>query len=290
MSPNLSIPIALVDAFFFAAKRRNINLHSIFASVDLDYDKFQLDMGKDPLQRIDLNYVDPLLHSLWSELGDEASGFVEKPLKIGTFSMMCHAIITATSLRHALLRASKFIGLFGDELSINLLELEGEAHLEIKFSNDLGFDEVFLITSLYIIWIRLSCWLIERPILLERIEFTFARPLFHEEYKLMFPCRVAFSQGQNRVVFNSKYLDLPVVQNDSTLAPFLKNAPASLLKQFRSDDSVTAQIKRILLSRMGGSLEIENLSFDLVASELHLTTHTARRRLKDEGSSFKEIK
>lgn len=290
MSRNLSIPISLVDSFFYAARKRKIDLAPIFSNVGLDYQTFLDDLSRDPLKRMDLKYVDPLFHALWSELGDEASGFVEKPLKIGTFSMMCHAIITAKSLRHALARASKFLSLFGRELAINLNEVEDEAHIDIEFENRLNFDNVFLVTSSFIIWIRLSCWLIERPILLDRIEFNFDQPVFFEEYTQMFPCRSVFSQGRNRVVFSRKYLNLPVVQDAVTLAPFLKNAPGSLLTQFRSDDSLTAQIKRMLLNRKEGSIEIENLSFDDVADELHMTTYTARRRLKDEGSSYKEIK
>ena len=290
MSRNLSIPISLVDSFFHAAKRKGVDLKPVFSSAGLDYESFLKELAHDPLTRLDLKYVDPLFHSLWSTLGDEASGFVARPLRIGTFSMMCHAIITASSLRHALLRGSKFISLFGDELSIDLNEGEEEAYIDVGFKNCLEYDEVFFVTSLYIIWIRLSCWLIERPILLERIEFRFDRPIFHEEYKLMFPCRSEFSSKLNRVVFKKKYLDLPVVQDTVSLVPFLKNAPGSLLTQFRSDDSVTAQIKRILLNRKEGGLELDNLGFDSVANELHMTTHTVRRRLKAEGSTYKEIK
>lgn len=290
MSRSLSIPISLVDSFFYAAKKRGVDLSPIFSTVGLDYQEFLDNIEKNPLMRMDLRYVDPLFHELWAELGDEASGFVEKPLKIGTFSMMCHAIITAKSLRHALARASKFLNLIGDELAINLIESEDEAFLDIQFTNVLEFDELFLITSSFIIWIRLSCWLIERPILLDRIEFKFEKPVFEEEYSQMFPCLSEFSKDRNRVVFSKKYLDLPVVQDSTTLAPFLKKAPGSLLTQFRSDDSLTAQIKKMLLNREEGKTEIENLSFDEVADELHMTTHTARRRLKDEGSSYKEIK
>jgi AraC-like DNA-binding protein len=36
--------------------------------------------------------------------------------------------------------------------------------------------------------------------------------------------------------------------------------------------------------------EIENMNFELVSAELNMTTHTLRRRLKDEGHSFQDIK
>ena len=290
MSHNHSIPIALVDSFFAAAKFRNVNLAKVFASSGLDYSAFVRSLEDNPQERISLRYISPLLRSLWAELDDEASGFLSRPFKLGTFSMMCHAVISAGNLRRALLRSGRFMSLMGDDLSIELHEEGDEAQVDISFSSPQKLDDVFLITSLYIIWIRLSCWLIQRPILLERIEFQFNKPVFHDEYALMFPCRCAFGQERNRVVFNKKFLSLPVSQDSASLIPFLQNAPESLLTQFRSDDSMTAQIKRVLLHRKDGHLELDKLSFDLVAEELHMTTHTLRRRLKDEGNSYQEIK
>lgn len=294
MSHNLSIPIALVDSFFAAAKRRDVDLTRVFSDVGLNYARFQQMLEADPLQRMELDYISPLLRSLWAQLGDEASGFFARPFKLGTFSMMCHAIITSSNLRRALLRSGKFVRLMSDDLSLELKEVGDEAHLDIIFSNELGFDDVFLITSLYIIWIRLSCWLIQRPILIDRIEFEFDKPIFYEEYELMFPCRHSFAQPFNRVVFNKKYLSLPLRQDSNSLTEFLQNAPASLLTQFRSDDSMTADVKRVLLSRSDGNndahLEFDKMSFDNVADVLHMTTHTLRRRLKDEGNSYQEIK
>ncbi len=60
----------------------------------------------------------------------------------------------------------------------------------------------------------------------------------------------------------------------------------SLLTQYKTDNSLSATIRRIL--NQGGVLE--SLSFELVAEQLHMTTQTIRRRLKEEGNSFQEIK
>ena len=91
-------------------------------------------------------------------------------------------------------------------LSIELEESGDEAQLSVNFTNPHELDSVFFVTSIFVIWIRLSCWLIQRSILLERIEFQFPKPIYSDEFDLMFPCRHKFSGQYNRVIFNKKFL------------------------------------------------------------------------------------
>jgi AraC-like DNA-binding protein len=292
MANSHTVPHAMLASLFSGAIYHRTDLDKVLKNAALDICEFDLDLAASARDnsRLDLAKVGPLLRSLWREMGDEASGFLSRPYRIGMFGMMCQAIISAGNLRRALIRSGKFISLLGDDLSISLVENGDEAQLEINYTNPHKLDEVFFITSIFVIWIRLSCWLIQRPMLLDRIEFQFSEPSFSDEFSLMFPCRHAFSKAKNMVVFNKKLLSLPITQDSDSLAIFLHDAPESLLTQFRSDQSSSAQIKRLLLHRNGMATALEKLSFDVVAQELHTTTHTLRRRLKDEGNSFQEIK
>jgi len=284
MHPNDSVSSTLLESLLAGAHYHKVNLTSVFKEAGLDPDILQKN------GRLHLDHVGPLLRSLWLNMGDEASGFLTTPLKLGVFSMMCHALITSGNLRRGLLRSARFIELLSDDLSLTLKETGNEAHFIIHYRNPHNLDTTFFVTSLFVIWIRLSCWLIDQPIMLERIQFEFPKPAYSDEFSLMFPCRHSFSQSSNRVVFNNRLLSIPIKQDSETLSTFLHNAPESLLTQFRSDISLTAQIKRLLLHRNGMQTEIENMNFELVSSELSMTTHTLRRRLKDEGNSFQEIK
>lgn len=290
MSNKLTTPAHLIESLLAAARYHKIDLEAVFKGADLNFELYTSDLtnAKDP--RIKLTHIGPLLRSLWSMLEDEASGFLSRPFKIGTFSMMCHAIISSGNLRRALLRSGKFIHLLSDEVKLELIESGDEAQLAIDYKNPHKLDEVFFVTSLFVIWIRLSCWLIQKPILLNRIEFTFDEPEYSDEYAQMFPCRHVFSSERNLVVFDRKNLALEIQQDPSELSSFLLNAPESLLTQFRSDDSLTAQVKRLLLKQREGVDELANLTFEEVSDVLCTTTHTLRRRLKDEGNSFQEIK
>tara|TARA_R110001599_G_scaffold9284_3_gene45985 strand:- start:27 stop:1067 length:1041 start_codon:yes stop_codon:yes gene_type:complete len=291
MSLNKTISCSLLLSLFSGAISQNINIDKMLAGLGLfDVQDAFNNKTKPEDVRVDLEDLGPLLRSLWREMEDEASGFLTRPLKIGMFSMMCHAIITAGNLRRALLRSTRFLQLLNEDLTIELDESSDEARLTIHYSNPHQLDSVFFITSIFVIWIRLSCWLVQRSILLERIEFMFEEPDYSDEFDLMFPCRHKFAQKYNRVSFNKKFLSLPITQDSETLTKFLHNAPESLLTQFRSDESISAHVKRLLLHRNGMVVELDNMSFDDVASELNMTTHTARRRLKEEGNSFQDIK
>ena len=278
-------------SLFSGAVSQSLNIDKMLEDLELyDIQKaFNYKINPDDV-RVDLEDLGTLLRGLWREMEDEASGFLNRPLKIGMFSMMCHAIITAGNLRRALLRSARFLQLLNEDLTIELDENGDEASLTVQYTNPHQLDSVFFITSIFVIWIRLSCWLVQRSILLERIEFTFEEPTYSDEFDLMFPCRHKFSQTYNRVSFSKKFLSLPITQDSETLTNFLHNAPESLLTQFRSDESTSAHVKRLLLHRNGMVVELDNMSFDDVASELNMTTHTIRRRLKEEGNSFQEIK
>ena len=284
MQLNDSVNTKLLESLLSGARYHQVNLDRVFETAGLDPEILK------KCDRLQLDSVGPLLRSLWLQMGDEASGFLTRPFKLGVFSMMCHALITSGNLRRGLQRSARFIELMSDDLSLELKETGDEAHFIIHYRNPHNLDQTFFVTSLFVIWIRLSCWLINQPIILERIQFEFPKPSYSEEYSLMFPCRHGFSQSSNRVVFNKRLLSIPIKQDSETLKTFLHNAPESLLTQFRSDNSLTAQIKRILLHRNGMQTQIENMNFDLVSSELNMTTHTLRRRLKDENNSFQEIK
>ncbi|OEY65984.1 AraC family transcriptional regulator [Marinobacter sp. X15-166B] len=289
MEKQHSIPIELVHSALAGGIRKGIDIECLLENSDLSY-LHTLLSDAECQRRVSLADFGALLRALWLHLGDESGGFLSRPLKIGTFGMMCHAIISSGNLRRALLRSARYISLVADELTLELTESGTEARLLVHSDNPHQLDESFLVTSIFVVWIRLSCWLIDQPMMLERIKFRFPEPVYVDEFARMFPCRHAFSQTENSVVFSRHLLACPVRQDPETLMSFLSHAPESLLTQFREDDSMTGQVKRLLLPRQGMHTELENMSFETLAEQLHMSTHTVRRRLKDEGSSFQDIK
>ena len=292
-----SVPIQLIQSLIVAPRSKGVDIPLVCNMAGLSDWAALIEAGA-PDTRFPLDELGGFLITLWRHMEDESGGFLSEPLKLGTFSMMCNALISAGNLRRGLLRSSRYISLMSDDLKLELEEAGDEARLIFEWQNVVKDDEVFFVTSMFIIWIRLSCWMIDRPILLDRVEFKFSKPSYADEFGLMFPCRHAFSQNRNLFAFNKRMLSMRIKQDPHTLIDFLNHAPQSLLTQFRADDSVTAHVKRLLIDRRKDDsterdtpfLVISLPSFEEVAEALHSTTHTLRRRLKDEGHSFQEIK
>ncbi|GAB2510113.1 AraC family transcriptional regulator [Microbulbifer agarilyticus] len=272
---------AAVFAHLAAARAQGIDCERLLIDSSVDLGQTQA-----PNARIGREQLALLLRRLWDELGDESSGYLSRPWLPGTFAMMGHATITCPSLRRALLRSARFVAMVSDDLHIKLVEDGEEARLIFHHENRKQLPNQNFVESIAVIWLRFFSWLIDRTILLERVHLAFPPPDYDEEYADMFPCRHYFDQQETCLVFNTRYLSMPLVRDAQQLSEFLARAPECLLTQYKSDNSYTGRIRRMLQS----DNSIENLSLDDVAERLFTSPQTLRRRLKDEGNSWQDIK
>jgi AraC-like DNA-binding protein len=239
-----------------------------------------------PGARIPIANLARLTRCSWNTMGSETNGFTARPVPLGSFAMMCHATITCPNLRRALLRADRFYSLISDEFSIRLDERGDEARLIIRHDNRLGLDNRGFIESLFVFWLRWASWLIDREILPEHIHLGFSPPDYAGEYYQLFPCDHFFDAEGHYLTMASRYLDVPVVRQAGDLVDFLNNAPECLMLRYRSEDSLSAQVRKILKS----SLNPEGTSLEDVAASLVTSPQSLRRKLREEGNGFQELK
>lgn len=232
-----------------------------------------------------------LMHRVWHATQDESAGYCKRPLKPGTFAMLCHATIHAPNLRRALLRAIRFFHLLSDDLQLQLTENEREASITLTHAGQPNLDPLFFLETLALILIRWSSWMIDKKLLVARIDFTAPTPAQAQEHAHIFGCAPHFGQAENRISFATRFLNERVAQSPQTLSDFLAQAPVSLLSHYQRDTSLSAQVRQLLQRAADDAdLGIDQCGLEQVADQLHLTSQTLRRRLKEEGNSFQEIK
>ncbi|ATE56612.1 AraC family transcriptional regulator [Actinosynnema pretiosum] len=224
-----------------------------------------------------------LIQALWDDLDDEFMGLAPRRSKRGTFATMCLLAVHCPSLESALRRGMAFYDLFDVEPAPALRAdpTAPTASLELD-TGALDDPDRFLVESLLVLWHRFSSWLIGRRIPLRSVRLAHPEPPHAAEYHLIFGCPLRFDAGVTALEFDTRFLRMPVAQDEAALRRFLRNSPAELLSRRDHGAATSGQVRRELGSGAPGLPE--------VAARLGVSAATLRRRLTAEGTTFREVR
>lgn len=226
--------------------------------------------------------------SLWRAVAcaidDEFFGEAERPMRSGSFVLLCHAILTTATLEQALRRALRFLRVVLDDPYGELFTEDGLAQIVLKEEG--GLRSAFAYRTFWIIVHGVSCWLVGRRLPLRRVDFRCGAPRHGTDYHSFFGAPVRFNQPDSRLVFDLELLKLPVIREKHALQEFLRCAPANILVRYRHDAGLGARIRVVLRSTSPAAWP----NFEDLAEKMRLPEPTLRRRLRLEGQSFRSVK
>ncbi|WP_190112106.1 AraC family transcriptional regulator [Streptomyces cinnamoneus] len=234
-----------------------------------------------------------LVRGLHRATGDEFLGLGAAPSRPGTFAMMCCTCLACPDLGAALERAVRFYGLFPGGPDLGLERQGGEAVFAVR--NDLhGHPEgAFLAECMMTLWHRLAGWLIGRRIPLRWARFAHPAPPYAAEYPLMFGCPVRCGARPSPTAaagFDARWLAAPVVRDEEGLGELLRQAPAGLLSRREYGTTVAEQVRHALLRSLGEGRPARLPEVAQLAARLAVSPATLRRRLQEEGTSYRRLK
>ncbi|MQA78250.1 MAG: helix-turn-helix domain-containing protein [Streptosporangiales bacterium] len=225
-----------------------------------------------------------LVRSLWEVLDDEFMGLGPIPCKRGTFAMMCHATIHCADLGSALRRGFAFYRLFPGAPRMSVSVDGDEARVDV----DVQVDDTdrFLAESVLVIWHRFSSWATGRRIPLRRTDCAYPEPPHSAEYDLLFGCAPRFDAPRTSLAFDAALLRMPILQDEQSLRLFLRDAPAGLLARRDYGTRIADRVRRLL--ERPGQRHLRSLRE--VAADLALSEQSVRRKLHDDGTSFRAVR
>lgn len=234
-----------------------------------------------------------LANTVWRLLDDESAGAANKKLPVGFFNMLCHACSDCKNLKSVLYRTCNFFALFSDEYKFSL-EMKGEeAIFSLNMVNKLDGNKVgnyqrvdYFILYLSIVLLHWYSWLINEPIKLERVEFSFFSFLPVNDFESMYGCAVTFEEANNSLIFSTDFLNKTIAVEQGKLADFLINVPYCFLSQYKKNNSTADEVSN-LLSKNGN---LAQTRISTISEMLHCSIATLTRKLKAENTSFMEIK
>lgn len=219
-----------------------------------------------------------------SAMQDEFFGLAERPMRPGSFALMCHALLQARDLGAALRRALRFLNVVLDRPQGRLQIQNGLAEIVL---GDTGRPQpAFAWRTYWLILLGVCCWLVGRRIPLRQLDFACPAPTQRQDYHQFFGAPVRFDQPQTRLVFDARHLTLVPLRSPKALEQFLREAPGNILVRYRQDGGTASHLRQ----RLRGLPPANWPGIEALATDLRMSPATLRRRLAAEGQSFVGLK
>lgn len=276
-----TIAICFVREALVEAARRGVDVDALLAAADIPASLLAA-----PQARVSPERYGALWHAIAQALDDEFFGMDTRPMRHGSFTLLCHCVLHAGTLERALRRALRFMHLVLDEIQGTLTVAGGLARVDLVEAPGAPPRRMFAYGAFLMIMHGLACWLVGRRIPLLAAEFRCPAPEHADEYRVLFCPEVVFDRPRTFVTFDAAYLALPTLRDEAAMKQFLRCAPANFLVKYRHSDSLAARIRR----RLRRHPPAEWPDFDALAQEFHAAPATLRRRLDEEGQTYRGLK
>lgn len=215
---------------------------------------------------------------------DEFFGLGARPMRPGSFALLCYAVLHAGTLERALRRALRFLRIVLDDPGGDLELREGLATIVLTDRN--GPRSAFAYRTFWLILHGIACWLVGRQLPLRQVDFASPPPERENDHRMFFGAPVRFNQPNSLITFDASLLSLPIVRSEQQLRHFLRDAPANILIRYRHEVGRTALIR----AQLRASPVSEWPDFDTMAHRMKLSPASLRRSLRAEGQSYQVIK
>ena len=229
--------------------------------------------------------------SLWlgvsRELDDEFFGLDSRRMKVGSFALLSHAVLTDSNLDRALKHMLRGFSVMLDDVGGELAIEEGAASIKVRNDIQAATARRFADETFLVMVHGLACWLTGKRIPILCAEFAYPQPEHVDEYRVMFCKMLRFEAPATTLRFDARLLGAPVVQRPETLRTFLRTAPQSVFLKYKNEESLTSRLRKRLRNCIG---KRELPTVEAVAQEFRLSVTTLRRRLESESTSYQRIK
>jgi AraC-like DNA-binding protein len=236
--------------------------------------------------RITARQMELLSATAMQELDDEGLAAFSRRLPWGSYGMLARASLGAPTLGVALKRWCRHHGLLAEDVRLAVSVSGSQAAITLEERTPLPpevreLSIAFLLRNIH----GLACWYIDSRIPLQAASFPFAAPAHAEAYPHMFPAPLQFAAAAAEIRFDAQYLKLPLRRDEKALSQMLQRALAITVLQYRRDRLLVPQVRQALAADPEHGRNAEAL-----AQQLHVSTRTLHRQLKEEGASLQHLK
>jgi AraC-like DNA-binding protein len=242
-----------------------------------------LDLIADSSARVGAGVEFDVWDALEEVSGDPCIGLrIADTVKPGALGAYEYLLRNSTSLRAAIELANRYERVVDDLARVALIENGALAAFRLWRLGDYPLP-VQGIECVFTVIVRIVTELfLGKP---TEVRFAHALAGSLEERTRRFGCPVRFDQPFHEIVFEASVLDRPIVAADPRLGEVLEEHVQRLMAALPTEDAFLQRVRTSLAELLAaGSASLETL-----AGALHLSERTLRRRLDEQGTSYKQL-
>ncbi len=196
-----------------------------------------------------------------------------------------HAMICAPNLRTSLKLLERFARTRAIPLSYRLQAIPGGARLHMQLTAYMGSLQREYMEWGLMIALSTNAPQVEDPVLYPRmVALDYPRPDYAAIYEDVLKCPVVFGAGDCYMEFSDAALDRPTAHSNHELQHFCEQRCELILHELEDSGDFVQRVRSRLLA---GPPPFPDA--DAVAASLHMSGRVLRRRLQEEGCSFRQI-
>ena len=250
------------------------------------------ELGHDP-ERFPLPRIGPVSEDEFRAMSENLVRLTGDPavalrlgsaMHLGTHGLLGHAILSSRSLRQAAGLMIQYSPLQGAQGRIQLAFTGDRAVLVFEPPFEVEGAPNFLV-ELFFAGVLAALRQLIGPLPEEcRVELAYAPAMPEEIYRRYLGVNVSFAHRVNRFVGPNDRIDQPLSAAGIPVAEMYRRQCEKLLRDMNAAGGVAGEVRRMVLGARGKFPGIEE-----AARRLNVSERTLRRRLADEGLSYRGI-
>jgi AraC-like DNA-binding protein len=241
---------------------------------------------EDPEARMTLRQELTLYRNCLELTGDPAIGLrLGEPFLPQRYGLFGYALLSAATFRHALSLAQKFGRLTFSFFSFRFGATGRRAWFSMSDPPPIedGLIDLYLDRDMSAAQVDFGA-VLGQPFCPDEVHLAHDGHGREQVYRDHFGCEVKFGVYPSGFVFPSTLLDRPLPESDPEFARHLQQQCQMRISRPSGRNRFIDDVRMLILARPGYFPHIES-----VAEKLGMATRTLRRRLRDEGSSYRAL-
>jgi AraC-like DNA-binding protein len=195
------------------------------------------------------------------------------------------AFMTRATLREALHQCARYARLWADTAAWEVSEREGVVTASFTNADPGRLGARCLVETVLAQTVHVGRLLSGVDFAPREVIFRHASPRDTRAHAAFFRSKLRFEAGRSAIVMDAAVLDTPLPKADPELAAFFERHADALMRRCARRAGLIDRLRRTLAEELPRGLP----TVELAAARLAQSPRTLRRRLQEEGTTFREI-